>query len=222
MVAIPGVPKACIDAFEGALLLPGSASGAPAGSIVEWSPYVSPGNLPVIAISERGRIPQAHISGVQAREACRRAGKRLCSSDEWLGTCRGRERRTFPYGETYLAGACNEGRPTHPILDFFGQPEETPWLWTLEAMNHPGINQQAGTLDPTGTRESCRTPDGVYDLVGNLHEWVEEPASKRGIFRGGFYVDAKINGEGCSYRTTAHPMTYHDYSTGFRCCADAD
>ncbi len=40
-------------------------------------------------------------------------------------------------------------------------------------------------------------------------------------FRGGFYADTKINGEGCLYRTTAHGFTHWDYSTGFRCCADA-
>ena len=33
-------------------------------------------------------------------------------------------------------------------------------------------------------------------------------------------VDAKINGPGCEYRTTAHAPSYYDYSTGFRCCAD--
>ena len=34
----------------------------------------------------------------------------------------------------------------------------------------------------------------------------------------GFYVDATLNGPGCTYRTTAHSFEYHDYSTGFRCC----
>ena len=55
-------------------------------------------------------------------------------------------------------------------------------------------------------------------MMGNLHEWTSDPA---GTFRGGFYVDTVINGDGCLYRTTAHDVSYHDYSTGFRCCADA-
>ena len=42
-----------------------------------------------------------------------------------------------------------------------------------------------------------------------------------GIFKGGFFVDAKLNGPGCLYATTAHAQSYHDYSTGFRCCAEA-
>ena len=29
----------------------------------------------------------------------------------------------------------------------------------------------------------------------------------------------EINGPGCRYVTSAHELAYHDYSTGFRCCA---
>ena len=58
---------------------------------------------------------------------------------------------------------------------------------------------------------------GAYDMMGNLHEWTADP---EGTFRGGFYVDTQINGPGCTYVTTAHPTTWHDYSTGVRCCSD--
>ena len=53
--------------------------------------------------------------------------------------------------------------------------------------------------------------------MGNLHEWIDDPA---GTFKGGFYVDTVINGEGRLYTTTAHNVYHFDYSTGFRCCAD--
>ena len=59
--------------------------------------------------------------------------------------------------------------------------------------------------------------EGVFDLHGNLHEWIADP---EGTFKGGFYADGKINGLGCGYTTTAHDTAYHDYSTGFRCCRD--
>ena len=58
----------------------------------------------------------------------------------------------------------------------------------------------------------------MLDMMGNLHEWTANPA---GTFRGGFYVDTTVNGEGCLYDTTAHDVLHWDYSTGFRCCADA-
>ena len=52
-------------------------------------------------------------------------------------------------------------------------------------------------------------------MVGNLHEWT---SATNATFRGGYYLDTKINGEGCNYKTTAHGAKYRDYSTGFRCC----
>ena len=55
----------------------------------------------------------------------------------------------------------------------------------------------------------------LYDMVGNLHEWV---ADQNGTLRSDYYLDVKINGAGCDYRTVVHGPTYHDYSTGFRCC----
>jgi sulfatase modifying factor 1 len=84
-------------------------------------------------------------------------------------------------------------------------------------MNDPGINQQPDTVDPAGANPECVTAEGIFDMHGNLHEWIADPD---GTFKGGFYADGSINGPGCTYATTAHAFDYHDYSTGFRCCAD--
>lgn len=194
MAAIEGF---CIDKWE--------------AYITEWSPYEVPTGG--VASTGHGSIPQGYISGDVASTVCQAAGKRLCSSQEWLRACRGPSSTTYPYGNTYDASACNEGREVHPVLELFG-PEAT---WSSEELNDPRLNQLANSLAPAGTHPGCVSADGVYDLHGNLHEWV---ADVDGTFRGGFYVDAKINGEGCLYVTTAHNQSYHDYSTGFRCCAD--
>ena len=149
-----------------------------------------------------------------AAAACHAAGKRLCTSREWLRACQGPAQTTFPYGPAYQALACNEGRAVHPIEELFGDAAD----WSLAQMNDARINQLPHTLAATGSHPACVSAEGVYDLHGNLHEWV---ADHEGTFRGGFYVDATINGRGCAYRTTAHGRSYHDYSTGFRCCSDA-
>jgi formylglycine-generating enzyme len=86
-------------------------------------------------------------------------------------------------------------------------------------MNDPRIFDLPHGVEPTGTRAECKSEYGVYDLVGNLHEWTADP---EGTFVGGFFMDTQQNGEGCGYRTRAHKFSYHDYSTGFRCCRDAD
>jgi formylglycine-generating enzyme required for sulfatase activity len=74
-----------------------------------------------------------------------------------------------------------------------------------------------GTVAKTGEHADCVNDYGVFDMVGNLHEWTDD---KNGTFQGGYYLDTSENGEGCAYRTTAHGFDYHDYSVGFRCCAD--
>ncbi len=200
----------CIDRFEAALeeeISPGVWQPA--------SPYLTIGDRVVRAVPAAGVVPQGYISGAEAAEACALAGKRLCSSAEWLQACRGPEEQLFPYGSTHLAGACNDDYSGgHPVVDFFGTNEG---IWDGGHMNDPGINQQEGTVAAGGVFAECLSAWGVYDLHGNLHEWVDDAT---GVFRGGFYADASINGAGCTYKTGAHAPAYHDYSTGFRCCSD--
>lgn len=176
------------------------------------SPYEVPNDG--VAQTARGVVPQGYISGEVAEAACQAAGKRLCTSSEWLRACQGPRQTRYPYGDTYLPSACNEGREVHPVIELFGTAAD----WSSGQMNDARLNQLPNTLDSTGTNPACLSVAGVYDLHGNLHEWV---ADAGGTFRGGFYVDAEINGRGCLYRTTAHGRAYHDYSTGFRCCSDA-
>ncbi len=94
-----------------------------------------------------------------------------------------------------------------------------PGVWAK--LNDPGLGQVDGALSKTGEHAECVNAYGVFDMVGNLHEWVAtDPALVHGTFAGGYYLDTTINGDGCLYRTQAHAHDYHDYSTGFRCCGE--
>jgi hypothetical protein len=209
--------RVCVDRWEASLVerVPGGAERA-------WSPYlpIDGRETLVRAVSRSGVIPQGYISGRQAAVACSGSGKRLCSVDEWEHACRGPSNLQFPYGDARRAGACNDDiRPVHPVAEvgqLLGIPHERLWQ---DGMNQTLINQLTDTLLPTGSRAECTNAYGVYDMVGNLHEWIDDPD---GTFRGGYYMDTSKNGDGCSYRTTAHDFTYHDYSTGFRCCMDPE
>lgn len=204
---VPVSETVCMDQVEAALQ-EWDGSGW-----VDASPYQTVGTRRVRAVVRPGEPPQAYISGDQAAEACAESGKRLCSSVEWLAACQGPEGWTYPYGDTYVDGACHDTYVgTHPVVDYFGTDEG---VWDGAHMNDPGIDQQPGTLAPAGSYPACVSAWGVLDLHGNLHEWVDDAD---GVFRGGFFADAVLNGPGCTYRTTAHTRTYHDYSTGFRCC----
>ncbi len=95
-----------------------------------------------------------------------------------------------------------------------------PGVWAK--LNDPGLGQVDGALAKTGEHAECVNGFGVFDMVGNLHEWVAtDPNAPHGTFAGGYYLDTTLNGDGCNYRTVAHAHDYHDYSTGFRCCAPA-
>jgi formylglycine-generating enzyme required for sulfatase activity len=200
----------CIDRYEASLV-----EIAGDGSERSWSPFHSPERVTVRAVSRRGVIPQGYISADQAARACAASGKRLCTDREWVRACSGPRRTQFTYGHHRIVGACNEDHSRHPVVQLFGHTRR--YLWNSIFMNDPQLNQLSGTLAPTGAHESCTNEYGVFDMQGNLHEWTADP---EGTFRGGYYMDNQVNGEGCQYVTRAHNRSYRDYSTGFRCCSN--
>ncbi len=202
----------CIDRWEASLV-----EALQDGREVGWEPFraVEAGHA-LRAVSQPQVYPQGYISGAQAEAACAASGKRLCAPVEWRAACVGPKQQTFGYGPDRIAGRCNdEGRS--PMLRYYPNFMSPLAGVGMHEMNDPRLNQLAGTLAPTGSHEECTNDYGVYDMVGNLHEWTSDP---HGTFQGGYYLDTHRNGDGCMYRTVAHDFAYHDYSTGFRCCAD--
>lgn len=207
----PGMTRVdsfCIDRWEAALV-----EVLPNDALAPWSPYASPGDATMRAVSAPDLVPQAYISQVRAAAACQMAGKRMCSDVEWLRACQGSTTTIYPFGNAPMPGVCNDARTCHPAIQYFETGAD--WIWS--ELDHPCLDQLPGGLAETGANPGCVSEDGAFDMMGNLHEWTADPA---GTFRGGFFVDTAINGPGCTYKTTAHTVTYWDYSTGFRCCAD--
>jgi hypothetical protein len=168
------------------------------------------------AVSRGGVVPQGYLSQHLARQACQNAGKRLCTETEWITACRGEANRKFPYGDRFDGARCNVYRPIHPAWVLHG----ASWYGHRD----PRLNlvQEADgspLLTLTGSMSGCAAAwgaDRVYDLVGNLDEWIED---ENGAFLGGFY--ARSTREGCEARVGSHAPAYYDYSTGSRCCKDA-
>jgi sulfatase modifying factor 1 len=204
----------CVDRFEAHLERLDDA-----GQVVG----VHPPNKPVYgkrvrAKSAPGASPQAYVSADEAASACREAGKRLCSDAEWQAACRGAAGSRYPYGERWRRGACND-RGVSPlgVLEALGPGGEgVAEAWGHQRMTDPRLYLVPGGVARTGRFERCQTEEGVYDMVGNLHEWT---ADEQGTFRGGYYLDTETLGPGCDYAATGHDRRYSDYSTGFRCCA---
>lgn len=156
------------------------------------------GSTKGIVVAERGRVPTTSISWYQAQAACAQAGHHLCTSEEWTAACAGSPARAFPTPDgAYHPGACALGE---------GQA-------------------RAQTLPlPAGARPDCHTPEGVYDLLGNVWEWTDPEkrdaagrpvTEKRGAAR--YTMDATP----CGFVARGdHPPTFKG-SVGFRCCAEA-
>jgi len=157
-------------------------------------------------------VPSGYLSGVVARRVCENAGKRLCAPAEWTTACKGQNATKFPYGDSYQDGVCNVFRASHPSVILYGDASK----------NHldPRLNLTSDDAGPllrkTGETARCRSDwgaDAIYDMVGNLDEWVDEAS---GAFQGGFY--SRSTRDGCDARITVHPPAYSDYSLGVRCC----
>ncbi len=192
-----------------------SARGMPLPII----PSVQRGVFAIKAVSLPDVVPQGYLSQHLARRACEAAGKRLCTEAEWTYACRGSRQLKYPYGSHYLAGRCNIHRALHPASV----------LHQNSAIGHtdPRLNlvvESIGDrLDPllrvTGGTPSCASVwagDKIYDMVGNLDEWVDDP---KGVFVGGFY--ARVSTKGCEAKISSHAPSYYDYSVGTRCCKSA-
>ena len=204
---------------EGATATPpdGGAGVLPLGAVMplpEVPSWQSGGGFRPVATSRAGVIPQGSTPGFVAAQACRAAGKRLCRESEWVLACKGDKGTKFPYAEQYRQGACNVFRADHPARILHGNASE--------GLSDPRLNQvlheSAMLLRETAGSPQCKSvwgADAIYDMVGNLDEWVDDPD---GMFLGGFYARATRNG--CESKITAHPTGYFDYSLGFRCCAD--
>ncbi len=203
----------CIDKWEGSIVeIQGSRE-------VSHSPYEPVTKLNVKAVTRAGVVPQGYISKNEAEAACKAAKKRLCTGEEWLTACRGKKPTNFPYGDERKDGYCNDSGRV-PLASLYPGQGDAVYA-SAEAMNDPRINRAPNTVAKTGDFGKCKNAWGVFDMVGNLHEWTADVNGTHGTFRGGYYQDTHLNGDGCKYKTVAHDVSYHDYSTGFRCCADA-
>lgn len=172
------------------------------------------GRFEIKAVSRPGVVPQSYLSQVLARRGCENAGKRLCTQDEWVNACRGKAGRKYPYGDSYRLGVCNVYRFIHPAAVLHGSASlghRDPRLNLVYEGDSP-------LLRKTGETAACASrwdDERVLDMVGNVDEWVEE-----GMFLGGFY--ARSTTQGCEAKVTVHSPIYYDYSTGARCCKNAE
>ncbi|MFQ5900586.1 MAG: formylglycine-generating enzyme family protein [Thermodesulfobacteriota bacterium] len=152
----------------------------------------------------KGNHPVTYVNWFDAQEYCKWKGKRLLTEPEWEKAARGLEAFAFPWGNEFEKNKAN-----------------TPQL---------GI----GDTMPVGSFEDGKSPYGVYDMAGNVFEWVEDwymaypgnthPDPNEGkryrVVRGGSWYDCTYYKCGISAptynRIFFNPFTKNN-NFGFRC-----
>jgi len=170
------------------------------------------------APNRKGEEPLVMQSAVDAEAWCSARQKRLCTEDEWMDACEGEARRAYPYGDTHVDGRCNDDQEWRKV----DEAKLAKWP-SPEAKAHVKELYQAL---PSGTKQRCETPGGVYDLTGNVEEWVVRtrehanswPYVLIGCYWAGCYGGNKPT---CHSTNNAHGPEFRFYETGFRCCRDA-
>jgi len=140
-------------------------------------------------------LPLRQVSVAQAQSFCEWAGGRLPTGGEWLLAAAGKEGRRFPWGSTGLV--CR--RAAYGLAD--------------------GPCAERGTApDPPGSRPDGATPDGVFDLAGNVAEWTRDADGKVRAY-GGSYLSTGA-AELKSWAAAERPGPAPD--VGFRCVYPAE
>jgi hypothetical protein len=179
----------------------GPPDSGPDAAATDCRRWVRVGELEIFAFEasrpEAGDGPPCSVAGAaawtdltvgDARAACASADARLCSGPEWQRACDGGAGRLFPYGSVHQRARCND---------------------------HVS---GSGALEPTGSRPECATPEGVFDLSGNVWELVSE-GEKRGA---SWRVNATMFHTDSARCDVAFVVidSYQDSDVGFRCCRD--
>lgn len=145
-----------------------------------------------------GDLPINCIDHAGADALCGHLGGRLCSSKEWLAACRGSDSRAFPYGPEYQPSRCHVGS------------YETPGPGGRAPIAAGSIPDCVGGLP------------GLFDMSGNVSEWVADCKGDYCKFRGAAYVgnDPVEYFAGCGDVCSGNDKGLHSGTVGVRCCRD--
>ncbi|APR84205.1 Branched-chain acyl-CoA dehydrogenase [Minicystis rosea] len=166
--------------------------------------------------NQKGELPALLVSWVDAKKECEKIGKRLCTEDEFNFACEGEQMLPYTYGYVRDATKCSIDKPY--------RKREKKLLKYASCMKKPECKKELERLDqrlPAGSLPACVSPFGVYDLNGNINEWVfrpkEKPPNRSGL-KGGWW--GPVRGR-CRPTVGFHKEEDYGYEEGFRCCKDA-
>lgn len=159
--------------------------------------------------NQKGETPEVMQSWDDAKAKCEAQHKRLCTDSEWTLACEGPDELPFPYGYARDPARC-------PI------DKKSPKVNESLLFNPRTQDAEVARLDqrePSGSRPQCVSAYGVFDLTGNVDEWVvnERGRPHQSALKGGNWGEYR---NACRPTTRGHDEGFRYYQTGFRCCRD--
>jgi len=174
----------------------------------------------------QGAKPFTARTALEGQAWCEAQAKELCSDVMWEQTCQGEDLQPFPYGMQYRPGVCNDDKiwrvPNWSLIAKFdpANPEKNP-----DALKHV---MQLNQSERSGERQQCQSQDGVFDLTGNVAEWVVNTKRRGSSTDGkinpfvmkGCYWSKCLHGKppSCAFTNPNHAASFRSYEAGFRCC----
>jgi formylglycine-generating enzyme required for sulfatase activity len=136
-------------------------------------------------------LPVATVSAADAEAYCAWAEMRLPTEEEWEFAARGTDRRIYPWGDSW---------------------DEERIHWKSGATTAPA---------PVGQYASGATPEGVFDLAGNVWEWTASTDGNERVLKGGSFDENNPANLRSAARRLSAPESAHP-DDGFRCVGDLD